>query len=41
MNKTLLRFLAGSVAGVFLLIGGAASAADLPTKKAPPPVIPP
>jgi outer membrane immunogenic protein len=35
MNTTLLRLLAGSMAGVFLLIGGAASAADLPTKKAP------
>jgi hypothetical protein len=35
VNTTLLRLLAGSVAGVFLLIGGAASAADLPTKKAP------
>jgi outer membrane immunogenic protein len=35
MNTTLLRLLAGSVAGVFLLIGGAASAADLPRKKAP------
>ena len=44
MNTTLLRLLAGSMAGVFLLIGGAASAADLPTKKAPLaplPVIPP
>ena len=35
MNTTLLRLFAGSMAGVFLLLGGAASAADLPTKKAP------
>ena len=37
MNASLLRLLGGSTAGVALLISGAALAADLPTRKGPPP----
>ena len=45
MSKTRVRCLAASVAGAALLIGATALAADVPTKKGPPPapvpIVPP